>query len=339
MAETKSFDVAIVGVDSLLGEALVALLEERQFPIGKLFPLADEDSAGNKVQLNGKFYTAGDIAAFDFSQAQLAFFVAGTHVAAEFAPKAAAAGCVVIDNSECFRLDDEVPLVIPEVNPEELADYRLRNIIASPAADATQMLIALKPIVDAVGVERVNVVTFQAVSEQGKPAVDELASQTVALLNMQTVTHKVFPEQIAFNVLAQTSALEDNGYSRDEMNLLRESQKILSHSAMMINPTTVQVPVFFGHGQVLHIETRNKLTAREAVDLLDSSPGLEVMRGVDAPNPVSDAAGQDGIYVGRLRDDVSRPNGLNLWLVADNVRRDEAKNSVQIAEILVKNHF
>jgi aspartate-semialdehyde dehydrogenase len=334
---TNNIDIAIVGVSGAVGEALVNLLEQRDFPVGHFFPLASARSAGNKVQLKGKFATTQDVADFDFTQVQLAIFCVPDAVAAEYVPRAAEAGCLVIDHSATFRGDPDVPLVVAEVNPAALADCRPGDIIASPAAISIEMLLALKPIVDAVGIERINVTTFEAVSNSGKAAVEELASQTVALLNMQDIKRERFAKQIAFNVLGQIDALEANGYSREEMNLVRESQKILGDDAIVINPTAVQVPVFFGHSMALHVETRGKLGVEEARELLARALGVKLVEGDDYPDPVSEAAGNDAVYVGRIREDISHPCGLNLWVVADNVRRGAALNSVQIAEFLVKN--
>ena len=339
----KTIDVAIVGVTGTVGEALVSLLEERKFPVGKFFPLASERSAGGKVQLNGKYSTVQDVAGFDFSQAQLAFFCAPAPVAAEFVPRATAAHCVVIDNSTQFRADDDVPLVIPEVNPEAINQYQARNIIASPDSMAIQICLALKPIYDAVGIERINVVTFQAVSGDGKAGVGELATQTAALLNMRVAKPEIYAKQIAFNVLPQIGDIENDGYAKgytsEEIKLLQESQKILGDDAILINATVTQVPVFFGHSASLHVETREKLTAVDARKLLKKAPGLTVMdkgRKDGYPTAVSEAAGDNAVFVGRIRDDISHPTGINLWVVADNVRKGAALNSVQIAEFLVK---
>jgi aspartate-semialdehyde dehydrogenase len=340
---TKTFDVAVVGVTSLVGEAIVELLAEREFPLGAFYPLADEQSAGNsignKVEFGGKYHTVRDVAEFDFAQVQIALFCAGSAVAEQHATRAARTGCMVIDASPCFRADDEVPLVIPEVNPEAIVRIAQRNIVASPDSATVQLLVAVKPIYDAVGIERINVVSYQAVSAYDKAGVEELASQTIALLNMQDVKHQVFPRQLAFNVLPQIDTLEDNGYTRDEMKMLHESQKILADEAMFINATIVQAPVFFGHSQAVHLETGTKLAAQEARKLLRRAPGVKVVDEAKPggyPTAVTDAAGQNEVFVGRIRDDISHPQGLDLWIVADNVRKGAALNVVQLAELLVK---
>jgi aspartate-semialdehyde dehydrogenase len=336
---TKKFDIAVVGATGMVGEAVVSFLAERDFPVGKFYPLASARTAGQKIELGGKYHTVKDVAEFDFSQAKIALFCAGDEVSAQFVPKATEAGCIVIDTSTQFVDDDDVPLVIPEVNPQAIAKYVSRNIIASPDSATTQMLVALKPIYDAVGIDRINVVTYQAVTALGKPGMDELAGQTIALLNMQNVKHDVFPQQIAFNVLPQVGETEENGYLSCEMKMLQASQKILADDDIVINPTTVQAPVFFGHSQALSIEMRAKMGADEARKLLRKAPGVKVLadgKKGGGPTAVTEAAGQDAVFVGRIRDDISDPYGLSLWVVADNVRKGTALNCVQILELLVK---
>ena len=248
----------------------------------------------------------------------------------------------MIDNTSQFRYDDDIPLVVPEVNPEAIADYKKRGIIANPNCSTIQMMVALKPIYDAVGITRVNVCTYQAVSGSGKSAMDELAKQTAALLNGRPVDNAVYPKQIAFNVLPQIDVFEENGYTKEEMKMVWETKKILGDDAILVNPTAVRVPVFYGHSEALHIETKAKLTASDARKLLSESEGIVVVdEHVDGgyPTAVSDASGSDPVYIGRIREDISHPNGLNLWVVADNVRKGAALNSVQIAEILVEKYL
>ncbi len=338
MSETKTFDVAVVGVTGTVGEVIVSLLDERDFPLGTLYPLASDRSVGNKVQFGGKYLNTGDVASFDFSQVQIVLFAATAEVAAQYAPVAAEAGCVVIDSSACFRGDDDVPLVVPEVNAGALADFSARRIIASPGGATIPMLVALKPIINAVGVERINVATYQAVSGRGQAAVKELAGQTVSLLSMRDVETGPDGKQIAFNVLAQVGAMQDNGYSRAEMEMVWESQKVLDDGAIVINPTAVYVPVFFGNSMALHVETREKLDAGTARELLAQASGVELLDD-DCPSAVTDASGQDAVFVGRVREDISHTRGLDLWIVADNVRKGAALNCVQIAEILVKDYL
>jgi aspartate-semialdehyde dehydrogenase len=333
---SNTFDVALVGATSMVGEAIVSFLVERDFPMGNFFPLASADTAGKKVEFGGKYHTVKDVAEFDFSQANIAVFCADDVMSAEYVPQASAAGCVVVDSSTQFVDDDDVPAVIPEVNPQAVAERGQRNIIVSPDSATVQMLVALKPIYDAVGIDRINVVTCQAVTALAKAGMDELAGQTIALLNMQDVKTEVFPQQIAFNVLPQVDGAEENGYLSCEMKMLRASQKILADKDILIYPTIVQAPVFFGHSQTLQIETGAKLGAEEAKDLLRQAPGVVLSDDGTPPTAVSEAAGEDAVFVGRIREDFSHPCGLGLWVVADNVRRGAALNCVQIIELLVK---
>ena len=332
-------NVAIVGATGAVGEVMLEILSERKFPVGNLVLLASERSAGATVQYNGKSIRVQDLATFDFSKTQIGLFSAGGSVSAKYAPIAAAQGCVVIDNTSCFRRDADIPLVVPEVNPERIADYKTRNIIANPNCSTIQMLVALKPIHDAVGITRINVCTYQAVSGAGKRAVEELASQTARLLNGLPVEPKIFPRQISFNAIPQIGAFEDNGYTNEEMKMVWETQKILADQSIQVNPTCVRVPVFFGHSEAVHLQTREPLSAAAARALLAVAPGVtlidEAVPG-GYPTAVSDSAGQDPVFVGRLRADISAPNGLNLWIVSDNVRKGAALNSIQIAELLLK---
>jgi aspartate-semialdehyde dehydrogenase len=273
---------------------------------------------------------------FDFAQVQIGLFSAGGDLSAEFAPKAASAGCVVIDNTSRFRYDDDIPLVVPEVNAQAIADFRNRNIIANPNCSTIQMVVALKPLHDAAGIERINVATYQAVSGAGTGGVRELAGQTADLLNTRPIEPKVMPVQIAFNAIPQIDNFQDNGYTKEEMKMVWETQKILDPE-IRVNPTCVRIPVFYGHSEAVHIETRRKLTAPEARTLLEAAPGVELMDDAEPggyPTAVGQAAGTDPVFVGRIREDVSHPQGLDLWIVSDNVRKGAALNSVQIAEQL-----
>ena len=332
-------NVAVVGATGAVGEAMIEILESREFPVGQLFPLASSRSAGKSITFRGKRHTVGDLATFDFSQAQIGLFSAGGAISAEFAPIAAEAGCVVIDNTSHFRLEPDIPLVVPEVNPEAIADYRTRGIIANPNCSTIQMLVALKPIYDAVGIERINVATYQAVSGTGKEAIEELAGQTARLLNGKSADPEVYAKQIAFNLIPHIDDFQANGYTREEMKMVWETQKIFSDDRILVNPTCVRVPVFFGHSEAVHIETREPISAEEATQLLSEAPGVIVMderKPGGYPTPVTEAAGKDPVYVGRIRADISHPRGLNLWVVADNVRKGAALNSIQIAERLVE---
>ncbi len=337
---SKTYNVAVLGATGAVGETMLAILEQRDFPVGAVYPLASARSAGKTVEFKGESLTVLDVAGFDWTQAQIGLFSAGASVSAHWAPIAAAAGCVVVDNTSQFRYQDDIPLVVPEVNPEAIALYTNHGIIANPNCSTIQMLVALKPIHDAVGIERINVCTYQAVSGTGKKAIDELAEQTAKLLNGLPVTPSVYPRQIAFNVLPQIDVFQENGYTKEEMKMVWETRKILGDDSIQVNPTAVRVPVFYGHSEAVHIETREKITAEQAKELLGRAPGVTVIdehRPGGYPTAVTEAAGQDPVYVGRIREDISHPRGLDLWVVSDNVRKGAALNSVQIAEVLVKN--
>ncbi|OGS93279.1 MAG: aspartate-semialdehyde dehydrogenase [Gallionellales bacterium GWA2_59_43] len=338
---SKQYDVCILGATGAVGEAMLSILEQRKFPVRNLYPLASSRSAGSTVTFNGKEITVLDVEGFDFSKAQIGLFSAGGSVSEKYAPIAAAAGCVVIDNTAHFRYDRDIPLVVPEVNPHAIAQYKNRGIIANPNCSTIQMMVALKPIKDAVGISRINVATYQAVSGTGKEAIDELSDQTRALFNSQDVKVEVYPKQIAFNVLPHIDVFMENGYTKEEMKMVWETQKIMEDDSILVNPTAVRVPVFYGHSEAIHIETRKKITADEARALLEKAPGVQVMDKREPggyPTPV-EAAGKDATYVGRIREDVSHPLGLNLWVVSDNVRKGAALNSVQIAEILIEKYL
>ncbi|MEE4191924.1 MAG: aspartate-semialdehyde dehydrogenase [Halieaceae bacterium] len=335
-------NVAVVGATGAVGEAMLEILAERDFPVGELYALASSRSAGSTVSFRNKTVEVQDLATFDFSQAQIGLFSAGGSVSAEYAPRAAAAGCVVVDNTSHFRRDPDIPLVVPEVNEAAIADYRERGIIANPNCSTIQMLVALKPLHDAARIERINVCTYQAVSGTGKSAIEELAGQTARLLNGQPAEAEVYPVQIAFNALPHIDTFQDNGYTREEMKMVWETQKILGDESIQVNPTCVRVPVFYGHSEAVHIETSNKLSAHEARALLESAPGVTVIdEHADGgyPTAVGEAAGQDAVFVGRIREDISHPRGLDLWVVSDNVRKGAALNSVQIAECLLKTYL
>ena len=338
----NAVNIAVVGATGAVGETMIDILESRDFPVDQLFPLASSRSAGKSVQFRGKRYTVQDLSTFDFSQTPIALFSAGGSVSAEYAPIAAQRGCVVIDNTSHFRRDEDIPLVIPEVNPDAIAQFRRRNIIANPNCSTIGMLMALKPIYDAVGIDRINVATYQAVSGTGKEAIEELAGQTARLLNGKDAAAKVYPRQIAFNVIPHIDNFQDNGYTREEMKMVWETQKILGDQSIRVNPTCVRVPVFYGHAEAVHIETREPVSVPDARALLDAAKGVEVVDVHEPggyPTPVSEAAGNDPVYVGRIRADISHPRGLNLWVVADNVRKGAALNSVQIAEVLLSAHL
>jgi aspartate-semialdehyde dehydrogenase len=339
---SRTFDVAVVGATGAVGEVMLEILAERNFPVGKVYALASERSAGSRVRFADGYLKVQNLADFDFSTVQIGLFSAGASVSELYAPKAAAAGCVVVDNTSQFRYDDEIPLVVPEVNPEKIAAYKDHGIIANPNCSTIQMLVALKPIHDAVGITRINVCTYQAVSGTGKEAIEELAAQTANLLNGKEIKADVYPRQIAFNVLPHIDVFMENGYTKEEMKMVWETRKIMGDESIQVNPTAVRVPVFFGHSEAVHIETRDKMTDIQCRELLASTPGVVVLddrRDGGYPTAVTEGANHDPVYVGRIREDISHPRGLDLWVVADNVRKGAALNSIQIAEILVKNYL
>jgi aspartate-semialdehyde dehydrogenase len=339
---SKTYNVAVLGATGAVGETMLALLEERNFPVGEVFALASSRSAGQKIEFKDKELTVLDVTDFDFGRAQIGLFSAGASVSEIYGPIAAAAGCVVIDNTSRFRYEDDIPLVVPEVNPAAIDQYRNRGIIANPNCSTIQMLVALKPIHDAVGIERINVATYQAVSGTGKQAIEELATQTTQLLSGKPITPKVYPKQIGFNVLPQIDVFLENGYTKEEMKMVWETRKILGDDRIQVNPTAVRVPVFYGHSEAVHIETRDKITAEQALELLRKAPGIEVIderKPGGYPTAVTEGAGHDPVYVGRIREDISHPRGLNLWVVSDNIRKGAALNSLQIAEVLIREYL
>jgi aspartate-semialdehyde dehydrogenase len=337
-----TYDVAVVGATGVVGEAMLEILAERKFPVGKLYPLASERSVGKTVRFGRRNLDVEDLATFDFSKVQIGLFSAGASVSEVHAPRAAEAGCVVIDNTSRFRREDDIPLVVPEVNPEKIAEYTTRGIIANPNCSTIQMVVALKPIYDAVGITRINVATYQAVSGAGRAAVEELARHSAAMLSGNPPELKGDAKQVAFNAVPHIDTFQDNRYTREEMKMVWETQKIMGDESIAVNPTAVRIPAFFGHSEAVHIETRDKISAEAVCELLDNAPGVTLMDGVTTgayPTAVTEASGNDPVYVGRVREDISHPTGIDLWIVADNIRKGAALNSVQIAEILAKNHL
>lgn len=332
----KTFTVAVVGATGAVGQTMLAILQERRFPVGTLHVLASERSAGEQIEYDGRKITVQDLAGFDPSGVDFALFSAGGSISKEYAPKFAAAGAIIIDNSSAFRMDADVPLVVSEVNPEAL-DSIPRGIVANPNCSTMQMLVALAPIHRAVGISRINVATYQSVSGAGRSALEELGRQTANILSFKDPDPKRFPVQIAFNLIPHIDDFLDNGYTKEEMKLVWETRKILGDERIQVNPTAVRVPVFYGHSEAVHVETRSKITAAEARALLEKSPGLTVVDDRvpgGYPTPVTHASGTDAVYVGRIREDISCENGLNMWVVSDNIRKGAALNAVQIAELL-----
>jgi aspartate-semialdehyde dehydrogenase len=339
---SRLVDVAVVGATGAVGECMTAILEERNFPVRNFYPIASSRSVGKQVKFRGKLHNVEDLEQFDFAKVQIGLFSPGASVSAIYAPRAGQAGCIVVDNTSQFRQDSDIPLVVPEVNAHAIAQYKPRNIIANPNCSTIQMLVALKPIYDAVGIERINVATYQSVSGTGKEAIDELATQTAALLNGKPITPEVYPKQIAFNVIPHIDVFMENGYTKEEMKMVWETRKIMGDDNIQVNPTTVRVPVFYGHSEAVHIETRDKITVDQARQLLSKAPGIVLLderKPGGYPTAVTEAAGKDPVFIGRIREDISHPRGLNMWVVADNIRKGAALNSIQIAEILIKDYI
>lgn len=338
----QTYDVAVVGATGLVGETMIEILESRDFPVGQLYPLASARSLGRTVRFRGKKVDVLDLAEFDFSKAQIGLFSAGGSVSEVHAPRAWEAGCVVVDNTSFFRYHDDVPLVVAEVNPHAIARYKSRGIVANPNCSTMQMLVALKPIHDRARIRRINVATYQAVSGAGRSAVEKLAKDSVALLSGNAPEAKGPEKRVAFNAVPHIDVFLDNGYTKEEMKMVWETRKIFEDDSIEVNPTAVRVPVFFGHSEAVHLETAEKLTADEVRALLADAPGVTVVDGHEAgayPTAATEGAGTDAVFVGRIREDISHPTGIDLWVVSDNVRKGAALNSVQIAEILAKNHL
>ncbi|NYZ63838.1 aspartate-semialdehyde dehydrogenase [Luteimonas deserti] len=335
-SQARRFRVAIVGATGAVGETMLSILAERDFPVSELVPLASERSAGTTVKFGDDDIVVQDLATFDPAGIDIALFSAGGDTSKAYAPKFAAAGAVVIDNSSAFRYDDDVPLVISEVNPEA-ARNRPRGIIANPNCSTMQMLVALAPLHRRAGIVRINVSTYQSVSGAGRSAMEELGRQTGDLLNFREIDPQKFPVQIAFNLIPQIDAFLENGFTKEEMKLVWETHKILGDDSILVNPTAVRVPVFYGHSESVAVELREKISVDEARALLAAAPGVEVVDERAAggyPTPVTHASGRDPVFVGRIREDLSHPNGLNLWIVADNIRKGAALNAVQVAELV-----
>jgi aspartate-semialdehyde dehydrogenase len=337
----KMVNVAVAGATGAVGNQMIRCLEERNFPVRSIKLLASKRSVGRELRFRGDLFPVEELTDESFAGVDVDLFSAGGDTSLKFAPLAAEAGCVVVDNSSAWRMDPEVPLVVPEVNPHAIAGYKVKGIIANPNCSTIQMVVALNPIHRAFGIKRIVVSTYQAVSGTGKKAVDELFDQTRAMINFLGYEKKIYPHRIAFNCLPHIDRFQDNGYTKEEMKMVNETRKILEDDRIGVTATTVRVPVFFGHSEAVNVETREKITVDAVRKILEKSPGVEV---VDEPAKnryplATDAAGQDLTLVGRIRQDESIPNGINLWIVADNIRKGAATNAVQIAEILVKDYL
>ena len=338
----SAVNIVVVGATGAVGEQLLKVLAERDFPVAELHLLASERSSGRRLRFKGRDIEVGEVAGFDFKKAHIGLFSAGSAVSEEYAPRAVAADCVVVDNTAQFRYDDDIPLVVPEVNAAEIANYTRAGIIANPNCSTIQMVVALKPLHDHFRIKRINVATYQAVSGTGSAAIEELLTQSRALLDGGRVEPSVYPRQIAFNVLPQIDQFMDNGYTGEEMKMVWETRKIFNDDEIMINPTTVRVPVVNAHSEAVHLEFAQKVSAAAARELLSQAPGVTLLderKDGGYPTAATEAAGCDDVLVGRIREDISHPCGLDLWVVSDNLRKGAATNSVQIAEILLREYL
>ena len=344
--QTKSkvkrlFNVAVVGATGAVGTEMLRTLEERDFPVGNIRLLASERSAGAKLEFKGKKVKVEELKKDSFKGIDIALFSPGASVSAIYAPIAAKAGAVVIDNTSQFRMDKDVPLVVPEVNPHAIAGYKKKGIIANPNCSTIQMVVALKPIHDAAKIKRVVVSTYQATSGAGKEAMEELATQTADLMSGRDIKPSVFAHQIAFNLIPQIDVFLDNGYTKEEMKMVNETNKIMQDASIKVTATAVRVPVFYSHSESVNIETAKKITADEVKKVLKKAPGVQVLDDPAKkvyPMPF-DAAGQDETFVGRIREDETIKNGINMWIVSDNIRKGAALNAVQIAEVLIEKYL
>lgn len=337
----KAYNVAIAGATGVVGAEFLKILEERNFPVDRLVPLASERSAGSTVEFRGKEFKVKPISEEGFDGIDIGLFSPGASVSAVYAPKAAEKGCVVIDNTSQFRMDPDVPLVVPEVNPRDIAMYEKRHIIANPNCSTIQMVVALKPIHDRFRIQRIVVSTYQSVSGAGKEAMEELSAQVRALLSMKPFDMKVFSHRIAFNCLPQIDSFLDNGYTKEEMKMVNETKKIFGDDSIKVTATTVRVPVFVGHAESVNIQTEKPISPEEVRELLANAPGVKVVdepREGRFPTP-ADVADKDEVFVGRIRRDDTIPNGINMWIAADNLRKGAALNAVQIAELLIRDYL
>ena len=337
----EKYSIAVVGATGAVGNEMMKILEERKFPVGKIKLLASSRSAGSSAEFCNKDIKVEILDEDSFKEIDIGLFSAGGTVSEKFAPIAASSGCIVVDNTSAFRMDSQVPLVVPEVNPHAIAQYKNKGIIANPNCSTIQMVVALKPIYDLAGIKRIVVSTYQAVSGTGKKAIDELQNQSRDILSFKDVECNVYPHQIAFNCLPHIDAFLENAYTKEEMKMINETRKILEDNSIRITATTVRVPVFYGHSESVNIETEKKITADEVRKLLSQAPGVTVVDDpASARYPMAiDSAGKDDTFVGRIREDESIEKGINMWIVADNLRKGAALNAVQIAEILVKEYI
>lgn len=337
----KFYNIAVAGATGVVGREFLSILAQRNFPVGEIRLLASERSAGEKLAFKGKDEVVRLLSEETFEGMDIGLFSPGAKVSAVYAPVAAKAGCVVIDNTSHFRMDPDVPLVVPEVNPEDISGYRKKNIIANPNCSTIQMVVALKPIHDAFRIKRVVVSTYQSVSGAGKEAMEELSGQTRSIFTMKRIEKKVFPHQIAFNCIPHIDEFLDNGYTKEEMKMANETRKIMGDDSIKVTATTVRVPVFVGHSESVNIETEKRITPQDVRDILKKAPGVKVVdepKKALYPMPI-DSCEEDDVFVGRIRKDDTVENGINMWIVSDNLRKGAALNAIQIAEILIKEYL
>ena len=337
----KKINLAVAGATGAVGNQMIRSLEEADFPLRSIKLLASKRSAGRELRFRGDLIPVEELTEDSFNGVDVALFSAGGSPSLKYAPAAAASGCIVVDNSSAWRMDPDVPLVVPEVNPHAIAGYTTKGIIANPNCSTIQMVVALNPIHRKVGIKRIVVSTYQAVSGTGKKAIDELLDQTRAMINFLQCEKNVYPHRIAFNCLPHIDSFQDNGYTKEEMKMVHETRKIMEDDSIGVTATTVRIPVFYGHSEAVNIETRQHISDADARELLRNAPGIEV---VDEPGEnlyplATDAAGQDLTLVGRIRQDESIPNAINMWIVADNIRKGAATNTVQIAGILAREYL
>ncbi len=337
----KEVNVAVVGATGAVGNEMVKILEERRFPINELKLLASKRSLGKKMGFNGKEVAIEELTEDAFTDVQISLFSAGASVSRKFAPIAAKSGCIVVDNSSAFRMEPDVPLVVPEVNPHAIAQYSNQGIIANPNCSTIQMVVPLKPIHDVSRIKRIVVATYQAVSGTGKRAIGELSNQTQAIFNLKEIVCNVYPHQIAFNCLPHIDIFLENGYTKEEMKMCYETKKIMEDDSIEVTATCVRVPVFYSHSEAVNIELEKRLTANEVRDILSNAPGVKVVDNPDKNEyPLAIyAAGRDEVFVGRIREDASKENCVDMWIVSDNIRKGAALNAVQIAELLLERYL
>ncbi|MFQ5901337.1 MAG: aspartate-semialdehyde dehydrogenase [Thermodesulfobacteriota bacterium] len=341
MMKKDKYNIAVAGATGVVGQEILKILEKRNFPVGSIKLLASERSAGSHVEFRGRDETVRLLSEESFSDIDIGLFSPGASVSAIYAPKAASAGCVVVDNTSHFRMDKDVPLIVPEVNPHAIKDFKKKRIIANPNCSTIQMVVTLKPIHDVARIKRIVVSTYQSSSGAGKEAMDELFLQTRAIINHMETKNEVFPYRIAFNCIPQIDAFLDNRYTKEEMKMVKETHKILEDHSIGISATTVRVPVFIGHSESVNIETEKKITVDEVMEILSTTPGVKIMDDPSTgiyPMPI-DIGEEDNVLVGRIREDDSISNGINMWIVADNLRKGAALNAVQIAEILINDYI